>query len=411
MPSAARELSADGKVVTLTTAPQAGITYLLSLAGLQDSQGNPVQSDAPLTFNGSAAAQAVQSDGDGISDSDEQLGWAVMTTSAEGVASCRDVNSDPAVDDTDADQVLDNIEMGYGSSPRSPDSDGDELSDFSEIYAYASDPLLADTDADGIADGIEAHLLGTSPALADTDGDGMPDAAEIATGGTDPRLADLPELALDLHGNPSLILNMSVTENVKTTKVQTTLEQDRTEKVDTDNSSTKMSIENTVSLHTEAEVGTSQWPPSASAKLTTDTEFKHGYFHETSSNWTGTSVKDLQDKFEKAMEEFNVTSYDDGMLWVAMKISNHSDLTFKLKDLRVIAYRMLPNGSFNTVGTLLPGIKSTNESKKDIWVPQALCADPTDPATCGHVLGPGGEIVLLMGAELAAGAGDESPGG
>ena len=85
------------------------------------------------------------------------------------------------------------------------------------------------------------------------------------------------------------------------------------------------------------------------------------------------------------------------MLWVAMKISNHSDLTFKLKDLRVIAYRMLPNGSFNTVGTLLPGIKSTNESKKDIWVPQALCADPTDPAACGHVLGPGGEIVLLIG--------------
>ena len=110
-------------------------------------------------------------------------------------------------------------------------------------------------------------------------------------------------------------------------------------------------------------------------------------------------MKDAQDKFEKAQEQFTVTSYDDGMLWVAMKVSNHSDLTFKLKDLRVIAYRMLPNGSFNTVGTLLPGIKSTNESKKDIWVPQALCADPADAATCGHVLAPGGEIVLLMGAD------------
>ena len=329
------ELSVNGRVVTLTTAPQSGITYLLSLAGLQDSQGNPVQSDPAVTFSGSAAAQAVQSDRDGVSDSDEQLGWAVMTTSAAGITRCSDVNSDPTVEDTDLDQVPDNIEMGYGSSPRTPDLDGDELGDYEEIYVYFSSPLLVDSDADGIADGVEAHLLGTSPALADTDGDGMLDAAEIATGGTDPRLADLPELALDLHGNPSLILNMSVSENVKTTKVETTLEQDREEQVDTDNTSTKMSIENTVSLHTETEVGTSQWPPSASAKLTTDTEFKHGYFHETSSNWTSTSVTDAQAKLEKAQEQFTVTSYDDGMLWVAMKVSNHSDLTFKLKDLRV----------------------------------------------------------------------------
>jgi hypothetical protein len=32
-----------------------------------------------------------------------------------------------------------------------------------------------------------------------------------------------------------------------------------------------MSIENTVQLHTEVEAGTGNWPPSANAKLTTDT--------------------------------------------------------------------------------------------------------------------------------------------
>jgi hypothetical protein len=174
----------------------------------------------------------------------------------------------------------------------------------------------------------------------------MSDSQEIASGGTNARLADLPELRLDLHGNPSIILNMSVEEKVKSIKVETTLEQDREEQVDTDNSSTKMSIENTVSLHTEAEVGTSQWPPSASAKLTTDTEFKHGYFHETSSSWTNNSVVESQEKFESANEQYKVTSYDDGMLWVAMKVSNHSDLGFKSRP-AVIAYRMLPNGSFS----------------------------------------------------------------
>ena len=396
------ELSLDAKIVTLTTAPQAGITYRLTFSGLHDIGGNLVDGSGEQgtleIFIGTAASQAIQTDEDGISDADEQVGWAVRTLSNDGIVACRDVNSDPGEEDTDGDNVADGIEMGYATDPRSPDTDGDNLGDYEEIYVYFSNPLLSDTDEDGISDGTEAQQLFTSPALKDTDGDGMDDAEEVSSGGRNPRLADLPELRLDLYGNPSIILNMTNTESKSTFTVETTLEQDREEQVDTDNTSTKMSIENTVALHTEVEVGTSHWPPSASAKMTTDTEFKHGYFHETSSNWTSQSVNESQAKFEAATEGITEISYDDGMLWVPMKVTNNSALTFKVKDLRVIAYRMLPNGSFSAVGTLTPGAKSTIDNQ-DVWVQDSLCADPADVSTCGHVLGPGGEIVLVMGAD------------
>ncbi len=396
------ELSKNAAVVTLTTDPQIGATYQFVLNGIADLHGNLVMDapgqDTPAHFTGTASAQAAQSDVDGVSDSDEQVGWVVRTVSLNKNSSCRDVNSDPTTADTDGDGVTDDLEQSYATDPRSPDTDGDSLSDQAEVFEYFSNPLAADTDEDGISDGIEATSLFTSPILADTDGDGMNDFQEVASGGTSPRLADLPDLSLDLHGNPSIIVNMTLVQTSAKVTIETTLEQEKEEQVDTDSSSTKMSIENTVKLHTEAEVGTSQWPPSASAKLTTDTEFKHGYFHETSSSWTNNSVSKSQQKYESQVKEDAITSYDGGMLWAPMKISNHSTLTFKIKDLSVIAYRMLTNGSFSAVGTLKPGEKS-NENGKDTWVTQPLCPDPADPTTCGNILAPGGEVVLVMGAD------------
>jgi hypothetical protein len=402
------ELSQDAKVVTLTTAAQSATRYQLVISGLSDKGGNlalPPEQDAITQFVGTTASQAVDTDGDGITDAEEQYGWAVWTTTASGISMCRDVNSDPDKKDTDGDGVEDGFEASYATDPRSRDTDEDNLYDYAESFEYFSSPLTTDTDQDGISDGVEALLLNTSPVLSDTDGDGVDDSQEISSGGTDPRLADLPELRLDLHGNPSIILNMTISGETGITTVESTLQQDREEQVDMDNSATKMSIENTVQLHTEVKVGTSHWPPSANAKLTTDTKFKHGYFHETSSNWTDSSVAESKKAFEEKTLEKTVISYDDGMLWAAMKVTNNSNLTFKVKDLRVIAYRMLPNGSFSVVGTLTPGEKSSTvisadpEIKKDIWVSQTLCADPADPSTCGHILGPGGEIVLVMGAD------------
>jgi hypothetical protein len=150
------------------------------------------------------------------------------------------------------------------------------------------------------------------------------------------------------------------------------LAREEKERVKTDNVSTKMSIENTVKLHTETEAGTGTWPPSFNAKLTTDTEFKHGYVHETSTNFTQTSVQEAQTRSE--CWEQKALDFSDGKTSVAMKLSNRSDLTFKVKDLRLIAYQIMTGSSFRLIGTLEP----------DVW------------PSGGYILGPSGDLIMTF---------------
>lgn len=377
-------LSADGMSVTLTTLSQKGVTYRLAIAGVQDQAGNPLaipDAGYQATFAGTVPTLPEDSDDDGISDTDEQYGWAVRMVLDDGTAVCRDVNSDPNQDDTDGDGVMDSEEMGYGTDPRSADTDGDNLSDSSEIHQYFSRPLQRDTDGDGIPDGAEANLFKTSPAMKDTDGDGADDYEEIVSGGRNPCLAELPQLSLELYGNP--LIQLQVDYETGTAARQQELQRDEEEQVKTDTTSTKMSIENTVSLHTETEAGTSQWPPSFSAKLTTDTKFHHGYFHDTSSSWQESSIQESQENYETWEEE--KINFDDGRLSVAMKVVNQSDLSFKVKDLRVIAYRLEGRGNFTVIGTMSPDASEWPEN--------------------GFVLGPGADFTMTaerehIGAEI-----------
>jgi len=386
--------SADGTSVTLTTLAQTGTTYRLKVTGVEDHAG------LPLVFSGTPPSEVVDSDEDGISDADEQQGWAVRTVLKDGTQLCKDVTSDPENEDTDSDGVNDNVERANSTNPRSNDTDGDQLTDLEEIgytgkltdrdshkegFYYASSPVTQDTDQDGIIDGMEAIVYKTSPALQDTDGDGMNDFEEIATGGRDPRQADLPQLDLELFGDPAIILN--ITEGTRDEQISNTLKQNTSEFQKTDTESTRMAIENTIKLHTEVEVGTSNWPPSANAKLTTDTEFSHSHVNETSSSWTQGSVEDVKNTFE-TMTSAN-TTYHNGIIAISMKLVNNSSVTFKLEDPRVIAYRMTPGGNFSVVGTLEPGKLEISDNEQQ-WVP-AIEANE-------YVLGPGEDASLILGA-------------
>lgn len=66
------------------------------------------------------------------------------------------------------------------------DSDGDGLSDSTEINMYKTDPTKVDTDNDGLSDGEEALRYKTDPLKADTDGDGLSDGDEVMKYHTDP---------------------------------------------------------------------------------------------------------------------------------------------------------------------------------------------------------------------------------
>ncbi|NEU59200.1 hypothetical protein [Halorussus sp. MSC15.2] len=177
------------------------------------------------------------SDGDGLSNSIEQLG--ILTGNQDRV------HTDPYDTDTDGDGLTDGEEVGQkvdseeverdyyllNSNPAKVDSDGDGLDDYEETnekwtvrYTKSSedskaflaalyddnsdpgnhltprtahpDPILADSDDDGIRDGNELEL-GTDPSRADTDDDGIPDNDELDYD-TDPTLHDYegPEISI-----------------------------------------------------------------------------------------------------------------------------------------------------------------------------------------------------------------------
>src|SRR2546428_325200 len=95
------------------------------------------------------------------------------------------------------------------TSPGSPDTDGDGLSDGAERLSRATSPVLPDFDADGLGDGLELQprlirfvidgqgsdrVIQTDPADPDTDHDGLPDGLELIPGGglnpSDPTVPD-----------------------------------------------------------------------------------------------------------------------------------------------------------------------------------------------------------------------------
>jgi len=78
------------------------------------------------------------SDGDGLSDSEEQV-----------------FGTDPTSADSDGDGLTDKEEITLGTNPLRRDSDGDELTDGEEVNTYKTNPLKTDTDGDGYSDGTE----------------------------------------------------------------------------------------------------------------------------------------------------------------------------------------------------------------------------------------------------------------
>ena len=78
--------------------------------------------------------------------------------------------------DSDGDGVSDRDEQRAGTNPRAADTDGDGSSD-AEERAAGSNPTQVDSDGDGVLDGDDPVAM-----AADADGDGLSDGEEIALG-------------------------------------------------------------------------------------------------------------------------------------------------------------------------------------------------------------------------------------
>lgn len=130
-----------------------------------------------------ALAGGVDTDGDGLSDAEEQqrgTNPAVADTDGDGLSDGEEVKTvltDPLLPDTDADGLSDGQEVQqFKTDPRNPDTDGDLLNDGSEIE-HNTDPKVQDSDQDGLGDGAEV-TLGTDPRQPDSDRDGLLDGQE-----------------------------------------------------------------------------------------------------------------------------------------------------------------------------------------------------------------------------------------
>jgi len=248
----------DRRTVRLTTYSQSDLEYELSVINMTDLAGNTMAppdgsiNPSVTTFQGTppSGGDVVDSDGDGLSDSDEQRGWIVTTVTASGVELTFEVTSDPTNPDTDGDGIPDGDEFQGGMNPRTADSDGDTLTDYEEWHIIHSNALNQDTDGDGLEDGFEYKVLRTSPILVDTDGDQLADPDEVAAGNRNPLIADLPSPRINI-GNVNLQLDTrfsftsetgeSVSEN-KTFESTITRGEDETFSTSNENS-TKSTLE------------------------------------------------------------------------------------------------------------------------------------------------------------------------
>ncbi|HEX6246117.1 MAG TPA: hypothetical protein VFZ61_34575, partial [Polyangiales bacterium] len=223
----ARFVDGSREAVELITRSQNELTYRITVSDVADIAGKPlalptINSD-PRTalFPGTAPAgdELDDTDGDGIDDNVETRGWEIRITLADGKETTRQVTSNPgilglpaedpknqAAADTDDDGLDDATERRIGSDPRTPDTDGDTLTDFDEFNLVFSNQNAVDTDGDSLDDAAEVTYYKTNALVADSDGDGYRDDDELFVRGRDPRIADLPSHTLSF-GTLSLALD------------------------------------------------------------------------------------------------------------------------------------------------------------------------------------------------------------
>jgi len=91
----------------------------------------------------------------------------------------------PPEGDADADGLQNQLELQAGTNPTVPDTDGDGLTDYEEIFVYGTNPLSPNTDGDGMPDEWEVdHGLNplVNDASDDADFDGVSNIQEYQYG-------------------------------------------------------------------------------------------------------------------------------------------------------------------------------------------------------------------------------------
>jgi outer membrane protein OmpA-like peptidoglycan-associated protein len=150
-----------------------------------------------IGFAYSGESCSIDTDGDGITDCDEEilgLNPNSKDTDSDGLedkAELEKYNTDPKNADSDGDKLKDGEEiLTYATNPLKRDIDDDGLDDFAEVITYKTNPIKDDTDGDKLYDGDEITKYKTNPTKSDSDNDKLDDYYELNTSKTDPIIAD-----------------------------------------------------------------------------------------------------------------------------------------------------------------------------------------------------------------------------
>ena len=205
-----------GTPATLTATPNPGYRFT-GWTGDATGTDNPLSilMDADKTVGASFTPDTNDTDDDGWTNYEEIVTHgtdpALPDTDGDNVKDSMDAFPlDPSETlDTDRDGIGDNADLEddgdglpdvdeltvYGTNPKRADSDGDGLNDKAEIEIHLTNPMDSDHDDDGLTDGAEFLVHHTGLKDADSDDDGFLDGYEVLTG----------KLPLDPLSKPALV--------------------------------------------------------------------------------------------------------------------------------------------------------------------------------------------------------------
>lgn len=351
--------------VDLATLSQNGVRYHLTASNVRDATGRLITEPRVADFVGTAASAGdlIDSDDDGLYDSEEQAGWTVTTLPVNGVSSTWPVTSNPHVADTDGDGLDDGLEKQLGTDPRDGDTDDDGLTDHQEFFEIYSDPTRQDSDGDTIADGREFSFFKTSPTHTDTDGDQLPDNAEILLANRNARAADLPLPSIDV-GDVDLRLDVRfVATSAAGTRV---LEQKSaaTTLVQSSRKAFSHTDSNTHEIMAKAAVEAEYSAKTDSAGYSVKGSVEAGYTGQSTSSFTRESSSESQKSVantfssdrEVSNQETVQRSIERASLSVAVRIRSIGSIAFNIENVQITALLQDPRDPTRLIpiATLVP---------------------------------------------------------
>ncbi len=357
---AARFVDGSRTAVELDTDSQSEVTYRATAVNVRDLAGNQLAfavlaggvrvDPTTATFQGRppSGPEVTDTDGDGLTDHQEQFGWTASFRLINGQIVTRNVTSDPLNPDTDGDMFTDAAEAALRLDPRDPDTDDDLLGDNQEFNEIFSDPANQDTDADSLDDGLEFLFFKTSVVHRDTDGDQLPDGEEVLLANRNARVADLPDPAIEV-GEINLQLDVRFTETTSTETrelesrtVDSTLFQSNRQEFSNMNSTT---TEAAFKLSTELsfEVNISKDPGvKIGGKFGTESTSSRSWTTQHTEASAAETQRTYEDSLQTQVETTESTQVErqvfGALMQVSVSLKNISNLAYRVRNLQVTAF-------------------------------------------------------------------------